>query len=310
MAFLRWGITMADEIPETAGAATRSLLGAVGFILILLGGEILLDKTGDRFSLGIGLVAVGTPVFFLGVFWKWVQQRLAAGVAKKLNWIASDPIWWVALFSVFTSFSFTQFGLLPTAAILVPLGIAYAVFMWRKAAKATAPIPRNALELANAQLLHQKDAESALDVLHMLDFGVYQTTYVMLSQLVDNIPAIYNVDSNAPLPLELANQKAHNDAQVFMQSVRNRICDGSDRASKYMNLMYSAERMAEHELKITPPEQRPAGIDPLVLRDYAIAFRQAVLTASFLRGQKHEIEDNIISQRRNLIERRNLRTAK
>src|SRR5258708_23571431 len=92
MLFLRlMGVRMAEELPETAGAATRNLLGAGGFIVILLGGELLLEKTGDRSALGLGLVIGGIPVFFAGVFWKWLQRRLTTAISVKLNLVAADP---------------------------------------------------------------------------------------------------------------------------------------------------------------------------------------------------------------------------
>jgi hypothetical protein len=120
---------------------------------------------------------------------------------------------------------------------------------------------------------------------------------------VARIPTIYNADIEAPLPPNLSNQQAHNDAQVFMQLIRNRICNGEERAGRYEGVMYNAQYAAERMLKLTPQEERPQGIDPLVLRDYAISFRQAVYTAAFLRAEKHKIEENIINQRSRMIER-------
>jgi hypothetical protein len=299
---------MSDEIQETPGAAVRNLLGAVGFILILLGGEILLDKTGERFALGVSLIAVGVPVFFMGVFWKWLQQRLATGVARKLNFISADPVWWVAIFSVFTTFSLNQLGLVQTLLILALLGIGYAYFEWRKASKARPLEVKTATGNENSFIVAADTKQIETDVLHLLDFGVYQTTLVMLSELVDRIPKIYNVDYHAPFPLNLSNRHAHDDAQVYLQSVRNRICDGSERAGRYESVMRNAEGVAEQLLRSTPQEERPSGIDPLVLRDYAISFRQAVFTAAFLRTEKHRIEGSIISQRRTLIDRYRLRS--
>lgn len=311
MLFLRLlGVKMADELPETAGAATRNLLGAVGFIVILLGGELLLEKTGERSTLGLALVIGGIPIFFLGVFWRWFQPKFAAGVAERLNFIAADPIWWVALVGIVAAFLFTQFGISVTALTTGAAGLVYAIYAWRHAAealKAAKPLQGAAGTAAvDSQLRVQSDAQ-ARDLLHLLDFGVYQTTLVMLSELVDRIPDIYNVDVEAPLPPNLSNQHAHNDAQVYLQLVRNRICDGSDRAFRYENVMRHAQDAAERALKLTPPEERPQGIDPLVLRDYAISFRQAVFTGAFLRGEKQKIEDVLISQRSTLIDRFRLR---
>jgi hypothetical protein len=297
---------MSDEIQETPWAATRNLLGAVGFILILLGGEILVDKTGERFALGLGLAAVGIPVFFVGVFWKWLQPRFSVANAKRLNFIAADPIWWVALFAVFASFSFTQLGLGPTALILVPLGVAYAIFAWRKADRAekAASYSGQSLESVDAEWRNDQRLQIKQDVLHLLDFGVHQTTLVMLNDLVERIPAIYDLmEYESPLPSNLANKQAHIDAQEYLKTVRNRICDGSERASRYQSIMHSAESVAEQLLRSTPQAERPQGIDPLELRDYAISFRQAVYTARFLHTEKYKIEALVISQRSTLIER-------
>ena len=80
---------MADEIPETAGAATRNLLSAVGFILILLGGDILLDKTGDRFPLGLGLV-VGRQGWRDFRFFAFESAALGSGVDTVIDFSTSD----------------------------------------------------------------------------------------------------------------------------------------------------------------------------------------------------------------------------
>lgn len=293
---------MADEIQETAGAATRNLLGAVGFILILLGGEILLDKTGDRFLLGLGLVAVGVPIFFVGVFWKWLQRRLAAGIAEKLNWIAADPIWWVALFSVFTAFSFTQLGLMSTTLILVPLGIGYAIFAWRKAGKAAAARSGADLSLVDAQWRNQRDAETARDLLLLLDFAVYQTTDELLDSLIGAAPQRV-LDEQLVLAAD-----RYEETTKYLQQVRTKLA-GSHRMSDITTQLYDGERQTELQIRETPPDQRAAGIDPLDLRKWAIANRQCWLVHQYLIRQLAEVKETIRTQRSGLLDRYRLRSS-
>jgi hypothetical protein len=300
MPFLRWEIPMADEIPETAGAATRNLLSAVGFILILLGGEILLDKTGDRFPLGLGLVVAGIPIFFVGVFWKWLQRRFATGIAKKLNWIAADPIWWVALFSVFTAFSFTQLGLGATALILAPLGIGCATFAWRKAGKATAR-GGDDIALVDAQWRNKTDAQIARDILLLLDFAVHQTTSELLDGLIKITPQRILAE-----PLVLAAEH-YEEATKYLEQVRSKLA-GSHRISDIATQLSDGEWQAEQQLRETPPEKRPAGIDPLDLRKWAIANRQCWLVSRYLISQLSEVKENLRTQRSGLIERFRLRS--
>src|SRR6266567_3033780 len=213
MHLLRWETPMSDELSETAGGATRALLGAIGFILILLGGELFVNQP-ERLRLAIGLTAVGIPTFFAGVFWKWFQQKLATSMANKLNWLAADPIWWVIVISTATSFSFTQLGVAPTAVFLALLGVGYAIFAWRRATKPT-KYDDGAVAIVDTELRDQDNAQAKRDLLHLLDFGLHQATLVMLNGLVDRTPLIYSGDIHASMPLNLANEQAHNDAQAY-----------------------------------------------------------------------------------------------
>ncbi len=176
-------------------------------------------------------------------------------------------------------------------------------------ADATSIAPRKASLRAEDVSLRAEDAESARDILHLLDFGVYQTTLVMLSHLVDRIPEKYDVDPMSPFPAEFANAKARNDADIYLETVRHFICDGSERARNYQNIWLRAEGEADRLLRETPQDQRPPGVDSLILRDYAISFRRAVYTASFLRAQRAEIETIVIHQRSTMIERYRMRNA-
>src|SRR5437660_375408 len=94
MLFLKLlGVKMADDAPENAGQAVRNYLGGLGFIVTLIGAELM--KEGQPW-LGGALVTAGLPIFLSGVLWRWIQGRLATGVSTKLNLVAADPRWWIA----------------------------------------------------------------------------------------------------------------------------------------------------------------------------------------------------------------------
>ncbi|MGV3634059.1 MAG: hypothetical protein ACO1NY_06880 [Pseudorhodoplanes sp.] len=245
-----------------------------------------------------GLLIFGCCCIVLAVLgaagaWPYVMSaspRMAAAATE----IASSPISW-----------FSVIVLALTANLIVKSTdqgrpSIFTAFLARIAGKpaVTKPVP-----VAAPASVIPPDPETIRDILHLLDFGVYQTTLVMLTYLVDEIPEAFDIDHNKPLPATAANAFAHNTATEYLESVRRYICDGSERAARYESVYFGAERDAEHEVKSIPQDKRPAGIDPLLLRDYAISFRQAVRTASFLRREKREVERIVIQQRSTMIER-------
>lgn len=306
MLFLRlMGAKMAGEAPLTAGGATRELLGAIGFILLLLGGEKILE--GKQIPLGGALCAAGGPIFFAGVFWRWLQDKLSTSLASRLNAAATEPFWWVGTLFALIAASYWLLGEAATHwdsapwvhglwPIFVALAFLYVLLAWRKL---------GIIKTANdsGRVIDCKaNPQNERDLLLLLDFSVYQTTLEMLSRLVADTPPAFTVDIAKPFPPEHANATSQADAELYMRRVRQYICDGSDRASRYYSLIQSAEHEAVNELKSTPPQKRPEGIDPLILREYAIAYRQAVRTAAFLRYEQREIQETVIRQRSILIE--------
>jgi hypothetical protein len=88
---------VSDELPDTADKAIRLWLAAVGFTLVLLGGEMMAEKDGARFGIGLVLVLVALPVHLLWVFWEKIKPRLAKGVVLEIGTIATSPRWWFGL---------------------------------------------------------------------------------------------------------------------------------------------------------------------------------------------------------------------
>jgi len=92
------GDPMSDEVPDSAGGAVRAFLGALGFIVAMVGVEMMAEKAGDRIWVGLGLVVVSLPVFFSAFMWKWFRQRVGKLFADRLVAIANDPRWWIISF--------------------------------------------------------------------------------------------------------------------------------------------------------------------------------------------------------------------
>jgi hypothetical protein len=245
------------------------------------------------------LMAAGAICIVLAVLgaagaWPFVV-RTFPNVAVSVTAIASSPVAWFAVVVL----ALTANLIIKSTDQSRPSILASVIGKLKGAHPADPPI----VSAVKAPAPPPRTPQLDQDILHLLDFGVYQTTLVMLSYLVDQIPKKYDIDPTSPFPTELANDKARNDADIYLETVRRLICDGSERARNYEGIWLRAEGEAERLLRQTPQDERPPEVDPLILRDYAISFRRAVYTAMFLRAQRREIETIVIRQRSTLIER-------
>jgi hypothetical protein len=93
-----------------------------------------------------------------------------------------------------------------------------------------------------------------LDLLHLFDFGIDQTTVVALKKLIET--------SKGPEATHGSDdpEEAHRSRNFYIGWVRQHL-DG-DRRSDYLPILQQAEFEAVLALRETPPDQRPAG-DPL-----------------------------------------------
>jgi len=91
---------MSDEAQDTPVAATKSLLGALAFILLLLGAEMIAEKDGVRWGTGFFLVLSGVVCTYAAVFWNFVRKKLPKGATAEINTIATSPRWWLGLLLV------------------------------------------------------------------------------------------------------------------------------------------------------------------------------------------------------------------
>jgi hypothetical protein len=96
---------MSEEVPETADGAIRGWIIAVGFTLVLVGGELMAEKDGIRFYSGLGLAVAALPCYLSVALWKTVKPKLGLGFLTTLNEVATDARWWMgAIFVILLSF--------------------------------------------------------------------------------------------------------------------------------------------------------------------------------------------------------------
>jgi hypothetical protein len=99
---------MSEEIPETADGAIRAWIVAVGFTLVLVGGELMAEKDGIRFWTGFSLAIASLPCYLSAVWWKTLRAHLDDRFLTTLKGVATDARWWTgALFIVMAGLLFT-----------------------------------------------------------------------------------------------------------------------------------------------------------------------------------------------------------
>jgi hypothetical protein len=83
---------MADEASDTVSGGIKGWLGAVGFILPLLGGEeVLRWYLGGSGSPRVGgiLIVGGLPLYILPSVWRWIRTPRTASKQQKLEYVRS-----------------------------------------------------------------------------------------------------------------------------------------------------------------------------------------------------------------------------
>ena len=89
-----------EEIPETPDKAVRGWIVAIGFTLVLVGGEMMAEKDRSRFYLGVILLCAALPVYLSAAWWSSIKERLSVGQVSSLRLIANDARWWFGLLAI------------------------------------------------------------------------------------------------------------------------------------------------------------------------------------------------------------------
>lgn len=173
------------------------------------------------------------------------------------------------------------------------LGIAIAIYQTIKPEKSSDP----------ALAAQTIDGQSHLDLVHLLDFAVNQTTILWLFDLILKTPEV------AVVPMKIdGDAQAAKMAGDFVRHVSIQLGQDTLRQQIFLSLMAQTESEAERRVEEMPADKRPEGIDPLVLRRCAIAILQANRAFDFLHREKREVEQRLIGQRSRLIEQLRFRS--
>jgi hypothetical protein len=84
-----------DSLQDTAPKATKALFGALGFILLMVGLEMLTDKEGIRVGLGMLLCLLGALSFYAAVFWESAKRILSLEAQQALGNFAQNRNTWL-----------------------------------------------------------------------------------------------------------------------------------------------------------------------------------------------------------------------
>jgi hypothetical protein len=83
-----------DTLHDTAPKATKALFGTLGFILIMVGIELMTEREGPRYALGLPLLTAGATCFYAVVAWAAIRERLPEAAKSTIATIARSPQWW------------------------------------------------------------------------------------------------------------------------------------------------------------------------------------------------------------------------
>lgn len=180
------------------------------------------------------------------------------------------------------------------AALTTVLVLSIALIAWRL----FRPLPPQEQPRSSLVVPADPEAERDLNLLHW--FSVLQATVAMLKGLLEIAP------QQGDLTAREAPEDLHGLCEVreeFVRKAASTIGAGTHRYSSYMSIVNQAGHEAEHFIKQIPPAQRPTTIDPLDLRRYEIARFQCLRAVAFLNGEAKKMEDEVRSQRSQLVER-------
>ena len=79
---------MADEASDTIGGGLRNWLGALGFIVPLIGAEII--REGGPNWVGAILIAAGLPIYWSPAIWKWLRRGKPAREPTPLGYLHAE----------------------------------------------------------------------------------------------------------------------------------------------------------------------------------------------------------------------------
>lgn len=138
--------------------------------------------------------------------------------------------------------------------------------------------------------------------LHLLNLTyamVYQTTILLMDDILGKAPT--GLSRLMPESNETLSESAA-DMNAFIATVRKELEFKSDRWERHDFEMKRAEQSADQRIEGTPTSDRPSGIDPLLMRKWAIANAQYVRSIAFLKSEKADAARDLLNHRPKLLD--------
>jgi hypothetical protein len=297
MLFLRLlGVRMADiDLPKNWEGATRWFLGTT--IIFASGFEAVVLFWEGKFGAASSSLVVAVLLMAILIYWDRLKSKMPRVMAALAAATADARLWAMMLLALAAFAGIPNLQREPRTWIyMLPLFIGLVLFLagWRYLRA-----PKQELVVQDTKIVQSLDGQTRLDLIHLLDFSVNQTTFWMLDRLLETAtsPEVTHGTDRG-----IYTEEAHNSRQWFLGHAQQELGAGTLRRSNFENVLHVAAADAERELEATPQDQRPSEIDALVLRRHMISecqFRRAIL---FLRHQRREMKDKLVNQRHTLIE--------
>ena len=88
---------MSDAVEKTAAGATRGFLGSLSFILLMLGLEMLTDKSGIQLGLGFFLIIFGAICAYAAFFWESAKKILSMEAQVAIGRFSQSRMTWFGM---------------------------------------------------------------------------------------------------------------------------------------------------------------------------------------------------------------------
>jgi hypothetical protein len=79
---------VSDAVEDTAAGATKTFLGSLGFILLMQGVIMALEKEGIQLGVGLFVIFLGTLCFLSAVFWRTAKNIFSAEAQQAIADVA------------------------------------------------------------------------------------------------------------------------------------------------------------------------------------------------------------------------------
>jgi hypothetical protein len=141
------------------------------------------------------------------------------------------------------------------------------------------------------------DERTRLDLCNLFAFAIDHTTLLILTNFIIKAP------TNAAAPLKIDGDIEAAQASVdFVRHVSTNLKSAA-LLQAFLNWMEPTEGEAERTIEQIPKDQRPFGVDPLILRRCIVANWRCIRAMEFLQNEKHKVEQGLISRRSELSSR-------